>query len=95
MTPIRTGHPYGETPPNTYADFEWAHEHHEELLGQYGEQIVLVYHQQVIGVGKTLAEAEQDAEQRLDPGIDEVITPVTVLLYRRQPFFRARPVHKD
>jgi hypothetical protein len=94
MAPIRTGHAYGETPPNAYADFEWAREHHEELLDQYGEQVLLVFHKQVIGIGKTLAEAEHDAEQRIDPSADE-ITPVTVLLYRRQPFFRAKPANKD
>ncbi|MBN2303053.1 MAG: hypothetical protein JXQ72_01160 [Anaerolineae bacterium] len=82
---IKTSYPYGQTPPNTGVDFAWAREHEADLLAQYGECVVLVYQQQVIGFGPTLAAAEQDAEAKLPPD-QGAVTPVTVLL--RQPLIR-------
>ncbi len=86
---IHTGHPHGETPANTRSDLMWIHDHEEELLKQYGERMILVFEEKVIGVGETYAEMVQDAEQRLAPEIS-VATPVTYFLHARQPFFRVR-----
>ena len=86
---IHTGHPHGETPANTHSDLAWIHEHEDELLKQYGERMILVYEQQVIGVGNTYVEMVQDAEQNLSPEIP-MATPVTYFLHQRQPFFRVR-----
>ena len=87
---IKTDHVYGEVYPNVFSDFDWAHEHHEELLEQYGECVILVYQQRVIGVGKTQAEAIQAAECNLPPEVTQV-TPITQYLYRRHPILRVRP----
>jgi hypothetical protein len=66
---------HGKTPPNVYADFDWIHVHEHELLAEYGECSVIVYQQQVIGVGHTYAAALEDAERRLPPD-SPTITPV-------------------
>jgi hypothetical protein len=81
---------YGETPPNIHSDFDWIHHHEKELLDQYGECSIIVYNQQVLGVGATYEEAVQDAERRLPPGAGE-ITPVHRRIFHRHPFFRVRP----
>ena len=86
---IQTGHPHGETPTNTRSDLAWIHDHEEELLAQFGERMILVFEQKVIGVGNTYAEMVQDAEHNLSPEIP-VATPVTYFLHQRQPFFRVR-----
>jgi hypothetical protein len=90
---IQTSHAKGETPPNTFDDFAWAREHEAELLDQYGECVLMVYEKQVLGSGQTMQEAEADAERNLPPDA-QVVTPVTVFLHRRHPFFRVRPVAK-
>jgi hypothetical protein len=36
---IRLSHAKGETPPNTYADFDWVRRNEKQLLEQYGEGI--------------------------------------------------------
>ena len=87
---IQTGHAYGETPHNTYADFAWAREHESELLEQYGECVLIVYEKKVLGSGRTIAEAETNAERNL-PSESGVVTPITFFLYRRDPFWRVRP----
>jgi hypothetical protein len=87
---IRVGHPYGETPPNTFVDFDWAKANENQLLERYGECVILVYQQQVIGKGSTLQEAEEDAEKNLPSEMSEA-TPVTVFLHQRHPFFRIYP----
>ena len=87
---IKTDHAYGEVSPNVFGDFDWVHEHREELLEQYGECVILVYQRRVIGVGKTQAEAIQDAERNLPPDVVQV-TPITQYLYRRHPILRVRP----
>lgn len=86
---IRTGHARGETPPNARADLEWIHQHEQELLDKYGESMILVYQQQVIGAGQTYADMVADAERNLPPHVTEA-TPITYLLHYRQPFFRVR-----
>lgn len=86
---IRTGHPRGEVPANTRSDLNWIHEHEEELLNQYGESMILVFEQKVIGVGNTYVEMVENAERNLSPEVS-VATPVTYFLHHRQPFFRVR-----
>ena len=73
---IRTGHTRGEVAPNTWSDFAWAGLHREELFDQYGDCILLIYNQQVIGVGQTFDEVIADAESKLPPDAGEV-TPIT------------------
>jgi len=48
---IRMSHPYGQTPPNVFSDYDWVRRHEKELLEQYGECSIIVYKEQVIGVG--------------------------------------------
>jgi len=68
-------HPYGETPKNVFTDFDWVRRHEKELLEKYGEVSVIVYKEEVLGVGETYEEAVADAEAKLPPEVDEV-TPV-------------------
>lgn len=76
---VRTGHKRGEVPPNTWDDFKWAGLHRQELFEQYGSCMLLIYNQQVIGVGQTYHELVADAESKLPPEVSEV-TPITYLL---------------
>jgi len=87
---IRMRDRYGETPPNVFSDFDWIRRHEKELLEQYGERSILVYQQQVIGVGNTYAESVDDAERHLPADVAEV-TPVHQQLRHRHPFLRVRP----
>lgn len=82
---IRMSHQYGETPPNVFSDFDWIHLHEKELLEKYGECSIIVYKEQVLGVGSTYDEAVQDAEHNLPPEFGE-ITPVHQWL--NNPFAR-------
>ena len=88
---IKTSH-QGEVAPNIYDDFTWIHDHRPELLDQYGTCVILVYQRAVVGTGKTLQEAEEDAERRL-PTDSPQITPVIDMLHRpslfRIPVYRA------
>jgi hypothetical protein len=63
-------------PANIFPDFEWSGENRQALYEKYGSCVVVVYEKQVIGVGKTEAEAFADAEARL-PESPEIITPIT------------------
>jgi hypothetical protein len=87
---IRMRDAYGETPPNVFSDFDWIRQHQKELLEKYGERSIIVYKQQVIGVGDTYAEALEDAERNM-PANEAEITPVHQQLRHRHPFFRIRP----
>ena len=87
---IRTSHAYGEVYPNVFNDFDWVRERREELLEKYGECVVLVYQQKVIGIGKTQKEAIEDAERNLPPAVTQV-TPITEYLRYRHPILRVRP----
>ncbi len=87
---IRMGHAYGETPPNVFSDFDWIRHHEKELLEKYGECSIIVYKEQVLGVGTTYDEALEDAERNLPPDVG-VVTPVHERLHHRQPFFRVYP----
>ncbi|MBZ0282656.1 MAG: hypothetical protein K8L97_18085 [Anaerolineae bacterium] len=84
---IRMSHQYGETPPNVFSDFDWIRLHEKELLEKYGECSIIVYKEQVLGVGATYDEAVQDAEHNL-PSDSGEITPVHQWLYQRQPLQR-------
>jgi hypothetical protein len=87
---IRTSHQDGEVAPNTWHDFDWVHENEAKLLEQYGECILLVYNQQVIGTGATIEEAIAQAEQTVPASVADV-TPITYFLQHRHPFFRVYP----
>jgi hypothetical protein len=66
------------------------HYNRQKLLDQYGERVVVIYQEKVIGIGDTYQEAIDDAEHNLPPDIGE-ITPLVELLGYRHPFFRVRP----
>lgn len=87
---IRMTHQYGETPTNVFSDFDWIHLHEQELLEKYGECSLIVYQQQVLGVGDTYESALQDAERNLPLEIGD-ITPVHRRIFYRKPFLRVRP----
>ncbi len=87
---IRMRDVYGQTPPTAFSDFDWIRRHEAELLERYGECSIIVYKEQVIGVGDTYAAALEDAERHLPPGGNE-ITPVHQELRHRHPFLRVRP----
>lgn len=87
---IKMTHAYGETPPNVFNDFDWIHQHENELLEKYGECFVIVYKETVLGVGATYDEAIQDAERNLPAGNDEV-TPVHRRIFKRHHLFRVYP----
>jgi len=90
---IRISHNANEpAAPNTFPDFDWVREHRNELLATYGESVILVYEKQVIGVGKTIQEAVEDAEKRLPAEIEQV-TPITEFLSHPYSFvFRPFPL---
>jgi hypothetical protein len=79
---IVISHQYGEIYPNVPEDFAWAGAHRRELLERYGEGVVLIYHQQVIGSGQTLQAALEDADQRLPSEVEQV-TPIIEYLGQR------------
>ncbi len=91
---IRMSHPYGQTPPNIFSDHAWIRQNEKELIAQYGECSILVYHEQVVGTGATLQEALTDAERNLPPEVAE-ITPIHEALGQRHPFLRALPGQFD
>jgi hypothetical protein len=73
---IKMAFPKGEKlPENIFSDFEWLGEHRVDLYEKYGEAVLVVYQQQILGVGKSRAEALENAEANL-PDAPEVITPV-------------------
>lgn len=86
------GHQPGETPGNIYSDYDWIKQHEEALLEKYGEQYIVVFECQIVGVGSTRQQALENAEQLLAPDVTE-ITPIVYKLYHYQPFFRVRPSH--
>ncbi len=89
---IRMRDAYGQTPPNVFSDFDWIRRHEKALIEKYGERSIIVYQQQVIGVGNTYSEALEDAENKLPPNSPE-ITPVHQGLRHRHPFLRIWPKH--
>lgn len=85
---IKTSHKKGEVYPNVFSDFDWVAENRDALLEEYGTQIILVYEKQVVGTGKTVIEAAEDAERRLPPDIEE-ITPITYFLGHKYRIYQA------
>ncbi|GIK67485.1 MAG: hypothetical protein BroJett018_52790 [Chloroflexota bacterium] len=70
---IKAGHaPDQPTPPHIFSDHEWVRQHENELRDRYGEVYVVVYQQQVYGVGRTYPQALADAEAHLPPDITEI-----------------------
>lgn len=61
--------------PNVFPDFEWSGRNRRYLYEKYGDVVLVVYQQQVIGVGRTRDEALADAEAHL-PESPEIITPI-------------------
>lgn len=90
---IKMTHAYGETPKSAFTDFDWVRRHEKELLEQYGECSIIVYQEEVLGIGSTYAEAVADAEAKLPPEVGEV-TPVHERLRYRNPLLRIRPLRK-
>jgi hypothetical protein len=86
---IRMSQPLGQTPPNIFTDFDWIRVHEKELLEKYGECSLIVYKEQILGVGATYDEALENAEQNLPPELGE-ITPVHRKIFHRHPFYRVR-----
>jgi hypothetical protein len=70
-------------PENIFPDFAWAGEQRVSLYEKYGDAVVVVYKQEVIGVGKSYAEALSNAEENL-PAEPELITPI--LKYIGNPY---------
>lgn len=83
---IRMSHAYGQTPPNVFSDFDWVRRHEKKLLEKYGENSIIVFQQQVIGVGPTYDAALEDAERNLPSDVADV-TPIHERLVKRQPVF--------
>lgn len=79
-----------KTPPNLFTDHDWFRRQQEKLLAEHGERFIVVYQEQVLGVGDTYEAALQNAESNLPPG-DTEITPIVELLRKQQPFLRVRP----
>ena len=83
---IKMAHPHGQTPPNIYSDFDWIRRHEKELLEAYGECSIIVYQQQVLGVGETYEDALENVERNLPPDSGEV-TPVHELIRKPMSTF--------
>ncbi len=91
---VKTTHAYGEVSPNVWDDFAWVRQNRQMLLEQYGECIILVYEKQVVGIGQTIDEAIQDAEQHLSPDVEH-ITPITEFLRKRRLFHNLNSITKQ
>jgi hypothetical protein len=66
-------------PANIAKDAMWISQNRVALYEQYGDCVLLIYHEQVIGKGESVPEAIADAESRMQ---DEtgVITPIVKYL---------------
>lgn len=78
---IRTSHSGEPMQAESLLEYNWLHEHRQELYERYGECIVLLYQQRVLGHGSSLGAAMEEAEANLDPQIREVIHPVIGFVY--------------
>jgi hypothetical protein len=73
---IQTAFPKGEPmPANIFPDFQWLRENRLELFKKHGSCVVVIYKQEIIGMGKSYDEAVADAEAHLDDDV-ELITPI-------------------
>jgi hypothetical protein len=91
---IKISHAYGEMFPNVPSDYEWVFANRPQLLQEYGTCVLLVYEKKVIGKGKTLQEAMEDAERNLPPE-EGVVTPVIELLAPRPRLYRVQQSQKS
>jgi hypothetical protein len=62
-------------PANIFPDFQWFREHRLELFKKHGSCVVVIYKQEIIGMGKTSKEALANAEAHLADDV-ELITPI-------------------
>lgn len=62
-------------PSNRNSDCDWVSSNRTDLIRQYGNCVLLVFKEQVVGNGSTLDAAIKDAEAKLPPG-GEIITPI-------------------
>jgi histidinol phosphatase-like enzyme len=79
----------GQFYPNEIADFEWVGQHRPELLERYGPCVIPVYNQELVGVGKTIRAAMEDAEEKLPTSVAE-ITPIIDFLGHRHSLYRVQ-----
>lgn len=70
---------FGTVPPNRDNDCDWVDKNRSDLIHRYGNLILLVFKETVIGVGSTLDSALQDAERHL-PSDGEKVCPVIAFL---------------
>lgn len=89
-TSIRMSDAYGQTPPSVFTDFDWIHRNEKELLAKYGECSLIVYKEQVLGIGNSYDEALEDAKRNLSPDLGE-ITPVHRKIFYRRLLNKVRP----
>jgi hypothetical protein len=61
-------------PANIFPDLNWVSANRLDLYKKHGDCVVVVYQQEIIGMGKTRAEALADAESHLADDV-ELITP--------------------
>ncbi len=92
---IKTGHaPAQTTPPHITSDHDWVRQHESELRERYGEVYLVVYQQQVYGVGRTYQQALDDAEAHLPPDLAEIEVRVESL-HRHPPTRAFWPAPKE
>jgi hypothetical protein len=86
MTSIQMSHQRGEPiPPNYIADHDWFKSHQQALFELYNDCCILIYQQQVIGVGNSYQAALADAERRIAPQS----APIFKVLKPPNPFLKA------
>lgn len=66
-------------PENIAKDALWLSENRVSLYETYGDCVLLIYHEQVIGKGDSVQEAIADAQQRLE-GQTGTVTPIVKYL---------------
>lgn len=70
------------TPARYFTDYDWIRTRHNQLLTEYGEKYLIVYNEQIIGIGETKERALMEAETNLPAEVTEAI-PVVYKLYNR------------
>ena len=88
---IKTAFPSDKPmPANIFPDLNWVSDNRLALYKKYGDCVVLVYKEEIIGKGLTRDEALADAESQLNKDVD-LITPVFGYIsnpYRIGHFYR-------
>lgn len=62
-------------PENIFPDLDWVSDNRLELYKKHGSCVVVVYYQEIIGLGQTRQEALNDVKSHLADDV-ELITPV-------------------